>query len=97
MNKQHQPGTFPARRPLKHWQVAIRIPKRGERSPADMVLNANRFALPVVQKIELWQFHQNGLPISQLEFQLSTAANHLFRRHSVDLLRPRSHELNAAT
>jgi hypothetical protein len=46
---------------LQHLEIAVRVPERGERSPADVLLNADRLSRLVIEKIELRQLLV-GLP-----------------------------------
>ena len=82
---------------LQHLKVSVRVAERGDRSTADMLMNADRLAHLVVDEIQLRQSHDDRLFVSQFEFRLDAAADHLFRRDAIGRFRPRAHELNAAT
>src|SRR5215207_11054025 len=83
-------------RPLQHFEVAIRVAKGGDRTAADVLVDADRLASLVIDEIHLRQTKQDGSTITHFEPRLNRGADHLVGRHPVDALRPRPHELDAA-
>jgi hypothetical protein len=63
---------------------------------ADVLLDADRLALLVVDEADLGQAHQRPASVAQLELRLAAAAHDLLGRDAVQPLRPRPHEVDAA-
>src|SRR5690242_1339271 len=100
MHDQTEPRHFTVRlafgRPLQHFQVAVRVAECHDRLLANESIDADRFARPVVNELDLWLFQQHRCTIPHLELDQATAANYLLRRYAISLWHPRSHELHAA-
>src|SRR5260221_2715716 len=82
--------------PLQHLQVAVRIAERRDGPAADEFLDAEGFALLVVDEIHRGQLHDDGLAFAHLELLLARAADDLLGRNAVDLLGEGADELHAA-
>src|SRR5262245_28974045 len=82
--------------PLEHLQVTIRIAERGEGTPANMHLDADGLALPVVNEVDFRQTHKYRLPVLQLELCPDAGANHLLRRDAINPFAEDAHELDPA-
>ena len=95
MHDPHEPGPYSGSRPLQHLEVAVRIAEGQYRSAAHKLVDTHRLAGFVIDEIDIRQAKKCRLAIQQLELGLDAAADHLFRRDTVDLLRPRAHELDA--
>jgi hypothetical protein len=61
-----------------------------------MLIEANRFAGPVVNEADLRQAYQYGFAHPYLEFGLDAAANDLLGRDATYVFGPGTHELDAA-
>ncbi len=59
-------------------------------------LMPTRFALFVINEVDLRQPHEYRFAILHVKFGLDAAADDLLRRNAIDLLRPGPHELDAA-
>ena len=68
----------------QHLQVAVGVAERGDRAPADELLDADRLARLVVDEVELRQAHEHRLAVAQLELELARAADDLLGRDAVD-------------
>ena len=97
MHEHHQPRSVASLRPLQHLLIAIRVAERGDGPATDVRVNADRFSGLVVDEVNLGQPHENRLAVAHFILGLDAAADDLFGRNAVDLFRPRTHELDAAT
>ena len=61
-----------------------------------MLVDADRLVGLVVIEVQLRQTHEDRLAIAHFKLRRDAAADDLFRRDAVNLLRPRAHELDAA-
>ena len=73
-----------------------RIAERHDGPAADVLVDADGLVGLVVVEVQLRQAHEHGLAVAHFELRLDAAADDLFRRDAVNLLRPRAHELDAA-
>ena|SRR6185369_1233677 len=96
MDDQAEPWTTSRRGPLEHFDVAVRISERCDRTPADRLMDADRFAGMVVDEVDVGQTKQHRPAVATLVLHFDAAADHLLWRHTVDALDPRAHELDAA-
>jgi hypothetical protein len=70
---------------LQHLQIAVGIAERGDRSPADVLVDADRLAGLVVDEVDLRQAHQHRLAVAHFIFRLDAAADDLLRRDAINL------------
>src|SRR5208283_5662006 len=97
MDKQAKAGASRNRRPLQHFEIAVGIAECRDRAAADELIDADRLASLVVDEIEFRQTEKLRFAIAYLELSLDGRSHDLFRRHAIDPLGPRPHELDAAT
>src|SRR5215213_8485166 len=86
----------PLGRPLKHFQVTVRVAESKDRMAPNEPVDADRFAGSIVDELDLRRLEQNGLTIIPLIFDDAAATNNLFGRDAIGGFNPRPHELNAA-
>lgn len=60
MNDEAETRTMAAGRPFKHFEVSVGIAHGYHRSAADVLLDADGFAGPVIDEIQLRQSHDDG-------------------------------------
>ena len=82
--------------PFEHLEIAVRISERHNGPASDMLLDGDRLAFFVVNKVQFCQSSQNRLSIADFESGLDAAADNLFGRNSIDLMSPRAHEFDTA-
>ena len=95
-HEQLEPRAAAALRVFQHLLVAVGVAERGDGPAADVLVDADGLAALVVIEVQLRQAHEHGLAVAQFKLRLHAAADDLFRRDAIDLLRPRAHELDAA-
>ena len=95
-HQQLEPRAAAALRVFQHLLVADGIAERGDGPAADVLVDADGLVAFVVVEVQLRQTHEHGLAVAHLKLRLDAAADDLFRRDAIDLLRPRAHELDAA-
>src|SRR5262249_19234687 len=79
----------------EHLIVAVGVSESSDRPSPQILLDANGLASLVVDQIDLGKLHQHRLATFEFVLELSTGADDLFRRNSISLFRPGTHELNA--
>ena len=84
-------------RVFKHLLVSITIAKTGNRSATDELMNAHWLAGLVVHKNVFCRLDQHRTGVSQFKFREARLAYDLLRRNSIDLFRPDSHKVSAAS
>src|SRR5262249_60982400 len=82
--------------PLKHLQVTVRVAERGDGPSANMHLDADRLALPVIDEVDFGETNQHRLPVPHLELGPNARANDLLGRDAINPLAENTHELYAA-
>ena len=97
MDNQAKADATGHRRPLQHFDIAIGIAECRYRTAADELIDADRLASLVIDKVEFRQSEKLRPAIAHLELRLDRRSHDLFRRHAVDPLGPRTHELDATT
>ena len=95
-HQQLEPRAAAALRVFQHLLVADGIAERGDGPAADVLVDADGLVAFVVIEVQLRQTHEHGLAVAHFKLRLDAAADDLFRRDAVNLLRPRAHELDAA-
>ena len=85
-----------ALRVFQHLLVALGVAERGDGPAADVLVDADGLVALVVIEVQLRQAHEHRLAVAHFKLRLDAAADDLFRRNAVNLLRPRAHELDAA-
>src|SRR5262245_10977746 len=96
MHEQPEAHTIPSRRPLEHLLVPIRITKGGNRTAADMRIDADRLSYFVIDEVDFLKTNEDRLSAPHLILRDDTAADNLLRRDAVHLLCPGPHEFDAA-
>ena len=95
-HQQHEARAGAALRVFQHLLVATGVSEGGDRPPADVLVDADGLVGLVVIEVQFRQAQENGLAVAHLEPCLDAAADDLFGRDAVGLLRPWPHELDAA-
>jgi hypothetical protein len=83
--------------PLKHLEVPIRVTKRGDRPLAYVLIDSDRLASLIIDKVNLWEPKQKWLTITHLKSSLNRRPDDLFGRDPVDPICPRAHEFDSAS
>ena len=83
-------------RVFQHLLIAPRIAEGGDGPAADVLVDADGLVGLVIIEVQLRQAHEHRLAVAHFKLRLDAAADDLFRRDAVNLLRPRAHELDAA-
>ena len=95
-HEQLEPRAAAALRVFQHLLVSHGVAERHDRAASDVLVDADGFAGLVVIEVQLRQPHEDGLAIAHFKLRLDAAADDLFRRDAIGLLRPHAHELDAA-
>src|SRR6266550_662177 len=96
MHEHHQARAVASLRPLQHLLIAVRVAERGDGTAADVRVDTDWFAGLVVDEVHFRQPHEYRLAIAHFILRLDAAAYDLLRRDAVNLVRPRTHKLDAA-
>src|SRR5215471_8271724 len=95
MDDEHEARAGSAHRPLEHLLVPIRISKCSDGTAANKNLDADRFALFVIDELHFGQSEKHRLPIVEFVLHFAAATDDLLRRNAVRLFGKATHELNA--
>ena len=70
MHKKAKARRRPPRRPLQHLEIAVGIAEGGDRTAADMLVDADRLAGPVVDEVDFAASGTARLAVAHLELGL---------------------------
>src|SRR5262245_12742029 len=94
-----QAQTHPAgaeRRPLQHFEIAVGIAERRNRTSPYLLVDSERLSRLGVVEVDVGQPEKRGRAVLDLKPGLDRRSDNLLRRHSVDPFGPWPHELDAA-
>ena len=95
VNETEEARTRPARRPLQHLQIAVRVSECEDRPAPDEAVDADGLAGAVVDELDLGLLHEDRLPVrADLELGDTGRADDLLRRDAVDA-RPAKTRMNS--
>src|SRR6185295_19367483 len=89
-------ATGAERRPLQHFEIAVGVAEGGDRTPANVLVDADRLARLVVDEIDVGQPEERWRTVLDLKSGFERRSDHLLRRYSVNPLGPGPHEFDAA-
>ncbi len=81
--------------PLQHLQVTVGIAECCNRPAADVLHDADRLALLVVDEVDIRQPVNRRYSVAHLKFELDSGSDDLLWRYAVGFVSPRPHEINA--
>ena len=86
MNEQPETRTLAAGGPFEHLEVAVGIAESGDRAAANVLVDPDRLAGAVVDKIEVRHFHDHGPAVADFILRLDAGTDDLLGRDAVGLL-----------
>ena len=96
MDEQAEARAITGAGPLQHLEVAVGIPRGEDRAATDMLVDADRLALLVVDEVELGHLDDHRLAVSDLVLGLDAGSHDLLGRHAVGFLGEDAEEIDAA-
>ena len=88
MDDDSEPGAPACRDPLEHLEISIGIAECRDRPAADYLVDADRLAGAVVDKVDLRQAQQDRSAVTHLILDLHPASDDLLGRDTVDAFDP---------
>ena len=88
-NQKLEPRAAAALRVFQHLFVATGVAEGGDGPAANVLVDADGLVGFVVIEVQLRQTHEHRLAVAHFKLRLDAAADDLFRRDAVKLLRPR--------